>query len=117
MANIQEEILADAQARKPDYKDRMQIFELPLEDFPAGLAQYSIKIKGLYDYLPISYFVYNNGFYTSLQQGDFARLLQRLKLLEDKTLSATNVAKLFLFLEYPSRERLLVENLEDMALM
>src|SRR5437899_10161820 len=116
MANIKDKILSDARSRKPQYADRMEVIEPQLADLPAGLSHYSIHIVKLHDYLPINYIVVVDSIFTSMQAGDFARLLQRIKFLEEKRLSAGDLAVLFLLIEFPSRDRRLVERPEDIAL-
>lgn len=84
---------------------------------PKGLRHFSVKIQGLHSYLPINYVVVGESeIYSSLVEGDFVRLLHRLRLLEDNTLSAIEIAVLFMLLEYPNRELRIVETLEELAL-
>jgi hypothetical protein len=116
MPNIKERILADARSRKPRYADRMEIFEPKLEDLPAGLTHYSINISQLFDYIPINYIVIGEEFYTSLNKGDFSRLLARVRFLEEKKFSATDLAILYMLLEHSSRDHRIVEKAEDIAL-
>src|SRR5439155_19161932 len=84
MPNIKERILKDAGSRKERYADRMEVVEIPPDNLPAGLTLYSVNISQLFDYIPINYIVTGDEFYTSLQKGDFSRLLKRIKFLEEK---------------------------------
>lgn len=113
---LSEIILEDASARKPDYRDRLSVEEPGLDGLPKGLRHFSIKIKGLHSYLPINYIVAGQELYTSLVEGDFMRLLYRLRVLEEDSLSALEIAILFMLLEYPNRDLRIVETMEDLAL-
>src|SRR5690349_12194473 len=115
MANIKDRILADAQSRKSEYGDRMEVAGPQSEGLPAGLSLYSIRIAQLFDYMPINYITVEDEFFTSLQKGDFERLLAHLRLIEEETLSAADFTTLFLLLENPSRYQFLVEKAEDFA--
>lgn len=116
MANIEDAILLDAQEKKPNYAERMQVIELPIEDLPAKFKIYNIKITGLFDYLPINYVVSDDRYYSSLTKGDFGKLLEYLNLLAKDPLSAWELTKLFFLLEFPSRNRLIVETIADTSL-
>jgi hypothetical protein len=116
MEKIKEKILADARSRKERYADRMEVTELQADNLPEGLKLYTVRISQLFDYLPISYIVVGNEFFSSLQKGDFSRLLERLRFLEENRYTATDLITLFLLLEHPSRDHRLVEKPEDIAL-
>lgn len=113
---LTEIILQDALARKPDYRERLSVEEPGLEGLPKGLRHFSVKIKGLHSYLPINYVVAGEELYTSLVEGDFMRLLHRLRVVEEDSLSALEIAILFMLLEYPNRDLRIVETMEDLAL-
>lgn len=116
MANIEHIILSDAQQKRPNYADRMQVVELSISDLPTKLKFYTIKITGLFDYLPINYVVLNNNYYSSLEKGDFGKFLEYVGFLAKDVLSAWELTKLFFLLEFPSKDRLIVEKLADTSL-
>jgi hypothetical protein len=119
VSDIKELILADAKIRKERYSDRMTVTEPELDDLPSGLKHYSVEIYGLHSYLPINYLTVENDetdFYTSLRKGDFTGLLKRLSSIETDRFSALDIAILFLLLEHPSRDRRIIEKIEDIAL-
>jgi hypothetical protein len=117
MADIKYNILAHAKTRKPQYADRMEIFQPTLGELPAGLIHYVINIKGLHGYIPISYLVLGNDFYSSLEPGDFSRLAKRLRLFEIDNLTALELAIIYLLVDFPSRERRIIENVADLELV
>jgi hypothetical protein len=115
MADTKERILADAKLRRPQYADRMRVIGPQKQGLPAGLEHYGIRISKLHDYAPINYIVKDNEYYSSMQNGDFSRLLQKLRLMEDDQLSASQLTSLFTLIESPFIQRHLVNKLADLA--
>src|SRR5215813_12273878 len=105
MTDIKDRILADAKSRKAQYADRIEVLGPQTEDLPEGLHFYNIRIVGLFDYIPINYIVLNDDVFTSLERGDFLKLLRRLRVIEDGNLSAQHFMELFLLIEYPTRHQ------------
>jgi hypothetical protein len=116
MSNITEKILADAKSRRPEYADRMTVIGPQTESLPTGLEHYGIKISQLRDYTPMNYIVKNGEIFTSMQRGDFRRLLMSLRVIEDEQLSAVELTSLFILIEQPFINRHLVDKIEDLTL-
>lgn len=109
-------ILADAERKKSRFAGRMTVTENQVFDLPSELRKFSITISGVFDYLPITYLVLGNNYYSSLEKGDFARILKAFDLVESEKLTAGDVARLFLLLEIPLRGRFVVETVRDLEL-
>lgn len=109
-------ILSDARLKLSEYADRLEVFESGLPGLPQDMLHFAINIKGLHGYLPISYIVYENNLYTSLRPGDFAALMKRVDLFNSDRWSALDFAICYFLLDFPSRERRIIENVEDLDL-
>jgi hypothetical protein len=116
MANIKDKILSHARSKNPDYAERMEIFEPNLPGLPAGLTHYAVNINGLFDYTPISYICLGDDCFSSLMPDDFGALMKHLQLLESNRLAAIDVAILYLLIDFPSRDRSIVETMEEVPL-
>ncbi|MEW6734946.1 MAG: hypothetical protein AB1489_26890 [Acidobacteriota bacterium] len=114
--SIEEIILADAKSRKPEYAARLILVEVQPEGLPAGIRHFSLQIDRLFDYIPINYIVIGDEYYCSLVKDDFAKLLWRFNLLAEKRLTARSLVTLFLLIGSPSRDRRMVERIEDITL-
>lgn len=114
--SIESIILAHAEEKKPRFAGRMALSELPVNDLPKELRYFSVQVDGIIDYLPINYLVTGENFYSSLDKGDFANILEYFQLLDSTELTAIEVAQLYLLLEFPSRGRTLLFGVRDLEL-
>ncbi|MBI4853447.1 MAG: hypothetical protein HY819_16760 [Acidobacteria bacterium] len=114
--SIENVILAHAEEKKPRFAGRMALSELPINDLPRELRHFSIEVDGIIDYLPMHYLVTGDSFYSSLDKGDFANILEYFQLLDSVDLTAMEVAQLYLLLEFPSRGRVILLGVRDLEL-
>lgn len=114
--SIETTILTHAEEKKSRFAGRMALIELPTNDLPKELRHFSIEVNGMIDYLPMNYLVTGDSFYSSLDKGDFAQILEYFQLLDSTELTAIEVAHLYLLLEFPSRGRVLLYKVADLEL-
>lgn len=114
--SIETVILAHAEEKKPRFAGRMALSELPVNDLPRELRHFSVEVDGVIDYIPMNYLVTGERFYSSLDKGDFANILEYFQLLDSTELTSIEVAQLYLLLEFPSRGRILLLGVRDLEL-
>jgi hypothetical protein len=114
--SIEKTVLAHAEEKKPRFAGRMALNELPINDLPNELRHFSVEVDGVIDYLPMNYLVTGENFYSSLDKGDFANILEYFQLLDSTELTAMDVAQLYLLLEFPSRGRTILLGIKDLEL-
>lgn len=112
--SIEEAMLAHAESKKTRFAKKMSLIELPTTDLPKDLRHFSVVVNGVFDYLPMNYLLLGTDYYSSLDKGDFALILERFDFLGSDKLTAKEIAQIFLLLELPSRGRFLVESLRDL---
>ncbi len=114
--SIETEILTHAQEKKSRFTGRMKLTELPTNELPTELRHFSIEVDGVIDYLPMNYLVTGDSFYSSLDKGDFAHILEYFQVIDSTELTAIAIAQLYLLLEFPSRGRVILHGVGDLEL-